>query len=227
MAKGPRDYNHPDMFYSDRLRFMENSILAFLQALFSTFPPSGVLAEAGVGGINAFHYNHEDPSRSELEIEGQGTDNLQNVEARPKIVVARGPVQFQQASINGMIGSQNMSLQRQRHAVIMAGSVGISCYSREELEADRLAEICASSIEGFQPIIRKYGFLEIRTAQIGQRAMIKSDARPELFVTPVLLRTSVTANWKREVVDPVKLRKMILEFNIQPVDLTVQTTVKA
>ena len=216
MAQGPRDYNDPNYFYSDRLRFMENSILSFLQTLFSTFPPDQ----------SALHYNHEDPDKTEINIEGQATDNLQTVDHRPKVVVARGPVQFQQAGINGFIGSQNLSLGRQRHAVIMAGSVGISCYSREELEADRLAEICASSIEAFQPIIRKYGFLEIRTAQIGQRAMIKGDARPELFVTPVLLRTSVTANWNREVVDPVMLRKWILEFQVQPVGLTVSTTVK-
>lgn len=226
MAKGPREYHNPNAFYSDRLRFMENSILSFLQSLFSTFPPQGELGTDVEGSLNAFHYDHEDPTKSEISIEGQGTDNLQNIESRPKIVVARGPVQFQQASVNGMIGSQNLSLKSQRHAIIMAGSVGISCYSREELEADRLAEICASSIEGFQPIIRKYGFLEIRTAQIGQRAMIKSDARSELFVTPVLLRTSVTSNWKRDVVDPVLLRKIILEVNVQPVDLTIKTTVK-
>jgi hypothetical protein len=201
---------------------MENSILAFLQALFSTFPKRGEIP-----GLNAFHYDHESTDESEIDILGQAADNLTNVDTRPKVVVARGPVQFQQAGVNGFIGGQNLSLASQRHAIIMAGSVGISCYSREELEADRLAEICASSIEAFQPIIRKYGFLEIRTAQIGQRAMIKGDARPELFVTPVMLKTSVTSNWKREVVDPVMLRKFILQFTVRPPDVTVSTTVQS
>jgi hypothetical protein len=217
MAQGPRDFTDPNYFYTDKLRFMENSVLSFLQILFATFPPG------------CMHYEHEqtDANITEIHIEGQGTDNLQVVDNRPKIVVARGPVQFQQAGMNAMIGSANTSLLSQRHATIMAGSVGISCYSREELEADKIAEICASAIEAFQPIIRKYGFLEIRTAQIGQRAMIKSDSRPELYVTPVLLRTSVTANWNRSVIDPVKLRKYILEFKIAPpIDLTVSTTVK-
>lgn len=221
MAMGPRDYTNPNMFYSDRLRFMENSILAFLQALFSTFPKHGVTDIP----YNCFHYDHDDPTETEINIEGQSTDNLLTVDNRPKIVVARGAVTFQQPGVNAFIGAQNLSLGSQRHAIIMAGSVGISCYSREELEADRLAEICASSIEAFQPIIRKYGFLEIRTSQIGQRAMIKGDARPELFVTPVLLKTSVTANWKREVVDPVALRKIILNIQAQPGNLNVSTTV--
>lgn len=218
MALGPRDYTNPDLFYCDKLRFMENAILGFLQALFSTFPPKGTSPNSSI----SFHYDHEDADKTEINIEGQQTDNLQSVDNRPKIVVARGPVQFQQAGVNGFIGSQNLSLGSQRHAIIMAGSVGISCYSREELESDRLAEICASSIEAFQPIIRKYGFLEIRTAQIGQRALIKADARPELFVTPVMVRTSVTSNWKREVVDPVKLRKIILEIQAKTPQGTIE-----
>lgn len=221
MALGPRDYNNPNMFYNDKLRFMENSILSFLQALFSTFPKFGTTDI----DYNCFHYDHENPSESEILIEGQATDNLENVEHRPKIIVTRGPVTFQQAGVNGFIGAQNLSLSKQKHSVIMAGSVGISCYSREELEADRIAEICASSIEAFQPIIRKYGFLEIRTAQIGQRAMLKSGARPEQFITPVLLKTSVTSNWTRQIVDPVELRKIILQVNVQPVGINVSTTV--
>jgi len=194
---------------------MENSVLSFLQSLFSTFP-----ANSG-----NYHYNHDSAEVSEIEICGARTDNLTTVDTRPRIVASRGPVQFQQAGINGFIGSQNLSLGNQRHAMIMAGSVGINCYSREDLETDKLAEICATSIEAFSPIIRKYGFLEIRTTQIGQRAVIKSDARPELHVTPVLLRTSVTANWSRQVVDPVLLRKLILEVNFQPVNITTQTIV--
>ena len=171
------------------------------------FPPKGS------EGANGFHYDHEDVDATEINIEGQHTDNLQTVDNRPKITVARGPVQFNQAGVNAFVGAQNLSLKNQRHAIIMTGSVGISCYSREELESDRLAEICASSIEAFQPIIRKYGFLEIRASQIGQRALIKSDARSELIVTPVMLKTSVTANWRREVVDPVLLRNIILNVN--------------
>ena len=219
MAMGPRDFTNPNMFYADKLRFMENSVLAFLQSLFSTFPPQAV------DGMGNYHYDHENDELSQIKIEGQSTDNLESVDNRPKIVVVRGPVSFQQAGVNGFIGSQNLSMAKQRHSVIMAGSVGISCYSREELEADRIAEICASSIEAFQPIIRKYGFLEIRTAQIGQRAMIKGDSRPELFITPVMLKTSVTSNWKREVVDPVELRKIILQMQVRPGDFNVSTTV--
>lgn len=225
MALGPRSTINPNEFYRDRLRFMENTILAFLQAIFSQMPKQGEATETVNGpdgpSLCWFHYDADNPDDSEISIMGQSTDNLVTVDERPRITVARGPVQFQQAGINASIGSANLSLAKQRHAIIMAGSVGISCYSREQLEADRIAELCASSIEAFQPIIRKYGFLEIRASQIGQCALIKSDARPELFVTPVLIRASVTSNWTRQKVDPVKLRKIVQEFIIEPVGLTV------
>lgn len=203
MVTGPKSFLDPSILNDGRLKLMENAVLGFLQGLFATFPPRGIAGSIGL------HYDHENVDNTEINIEGQYTDNLQTVDNRPKITVARGPVSFQQAGINASIGSQNLSLAKQRHAIIMAGSVGISCYSKEELESDRMAEICARSIEAFQPIIRQYGFLEIRTSQIGQRALVKSDSRSELFVTPVMLRTSVTAKWTREVVDPVKLRTIV------------------
>lgn len=210
MALGPRDYINPNLFYTESLRFMENSVLAFLQALFSTFP------KVPTADFGKYHFDPNSDADCDLFITGASTDNLEIVDSKPRIVVARGPVNFQQAGINGLIGSQNLSLANQRHATILQGTVGISCFSREDLEADRLAEICASAIEAFNPVIRKYGYLEIRTAQIGQRALIRSDARPEVCVTPVLVKTAVTKNWKRQVVDPVELRKIILQVTTTP-----------
>lgn len=210
MALGPRDYVNPNLFYADNLRFMENSVLAFLQALFSTFP------KEPVDGVGKYHFDPESDANCDLFITGANTDNQEIVDSKPRIIVARGPVSFQQAGINGMIGSQNLSVARQKHATILQGTVGISCFSREELEADRLAEICASAIEAFNPVIRKYGYLEIRTAQIGQRAIIRADARPEVCITPVLVKTAITKNWNREVVDPVKLRNIILQVCAKP-----------
>lgn len=210
MARGPSDYIDPNKFYANTLRFMENSFLVFLQALFSNFPP----------GQDSLHYD-ESPELSEIAIEGQGTDNLTNVDTRPKIVVARGAVRMNKTGINNFIGAKNLTLERRQHAVIRSGTVGISCYSREDLEADRIAEIVASSIESMTDVIRKFGFLEVRATDIGQRAMIKSDSRPELFVTPVLIRAQVVENYSRRIVDPVRLREFIYQFIINPVGLKI------
>lgn len=210
MAQGPRDYIDPNKYFTNSLKFMENSFLVFLQSLFSQFTPNS----------NQFHYD-DDPEVTEIAIEGQNTSNLTNVDTRPKLVVARGSVRINPSGINNTIGSANLSLRQRKIAAIRAGTVGISCYSRNDLEADRLAEIVADSIESMTDIIRQLGFLEVRATDIGQRAMIKSDSRPELFVTPVLVRAQITKNYTRQVVDPVLLRKIIFQYVIQPVNLKI------
>jgi hypothetical protein len=222
VAMGPRDFIDPNTFYPNTLRFMENSILAFLQALFSTFPARNQLA----GPVDYFNY-HYDPidELSEISIEGQNTDNLNKVDSRPKIVVARGAVGYNKVGINNFVGSSSMQLSPRRHATILSGTVGISCFSREDLEADRLAMICADAIEQFNFVIRKHGYLQIHTTQIGQRALIIKDSRPELHVTPVLIKTEVTKNWTTQTVDPVRLRKVLLQSIVNPGGLLQESEV--
>jgi hypothetical protein len=222
VAMGPRDFINPNIFYPNTLRFMENSILAFLQALFSTFPAKNQLAEP-LDYLN-YHYDPVD-ELSEISIEGQNTDNLNKVDSRPKIVVARGAVSFNQVGINNFVGAASLSLNPRKFATILSGTVGISCFAREDLEADRLAMICADAIEQFSPVIRKHGFLQIHTAQIGQRAIIMKDSRPDLHVTPVLLKAEVTKNWTTQVVDPIRLRKILLQSVVNPGGLSQNSEV--
>lgn len=85
--------------------------------------------------------------------------------------------------------------------------------------------ICADSIEMFSNVIRKHGYLQIHTSQIGQRAMIMKDARPELHVTPVLIRTEITKNWSSEVVDPIVLRKVLIAATVNPGGIQQNTEV--
>lgn len=215
MAQGPNaHYINPNKYFTNSLLFMENSFLTFLQSLFSAFPP----------GDNCFHYD-DTSELSEISIEGQGTENLERVDTRPKIVVARGPVSINKTGIGNFVGSKNLSPEMRKYSAIRSGTVGISCYSRTDLEADKLAEICADAIESMAPVIRQFGFLEVRSTQIGQRAMIKSDSRTELFVTPVLIRVQLTKNYTASIVDPVKLRQIFYQFIVQPVNLKIPPTV--
>jgi len=216
VAQGPNaHFIDPNERFPNSLRFMENAFLIFLQGMFSAFDPDA---------NGSLHYDDND-ALTKIRIEGQNTDNLEAVDTRPKIVVARGPVGILKSGINNFIGSRNLSPEMRRFATIRSGTVGISCYSRNDLEADRIAEICADGIESMVNVIRTFGFLEVRSQQIGQRAMIKSDSRPELFVTPVLIKAQVTKNYKLNVVDPVKLRQIIYEFIVNPVNLKIPPTV--
>jgi len=202
-----RDIFDPNKRYANTLLFMENSILGFLQALFSTF--------AAGNDPKLYHYG-DDPETTEIFIEGQGTDNLTNVDVRPKIVVARGPVSWNKTHIGNFIGSKNLSMESRSYASIYNGTVGISCFSREDLEADHLAQLCFDSVEAFQYKLHKFGFLSINSAQVGQRGLIKQDSRPDLTVTPVLIRVQITKQWKTNIVDPVKLREIFVQLITNP-----------
>jgi hypothetical protein len=52
--------------------------------------------------------------------------------------------------------------------------------------------------------------LVLQAQQVGKPALIKKDSRPELWVTPVLIKTSVTDNWTVTKTDPVKLKEVIV-----------------
>lgn len=204
---GRRDVLDPNILYPNVLQFTENTILAFLQVLFNTFP-------AGASP-RCYHYS-EDPATTEIEIEGQNTDNLKNVDVRPKITVARGPMAWSNTHINNFVGSKNLSVEARRYAAVDRGTVGISCFSRNDLEADKIAYICYSSIRSFGPVLQRLGYLSIKAAQVGQRGMIRSDSIPNLFVTPVLVQVEVASEWKLSKLDPVKLREGLVQFILKP-----------
>ena len=202
-----RDVFNPNQLYPNTLRFMENAILGFLQAVFSQFPAGS--------DPKGFHWAPT-PDTTEIFIEGRRTDNLVDVDVRPKIVVARGPVSWNKTHIGNLVGSKNMSIEKRKYASIYSGTVGISCFSREDLEADHLAQLCFDMVEAFQFKLHKYGFLSINSAQIGQCGLVKQDSRPDLSVTPVLIKVQVTKQWKTMVMDPVQLRDIFIQYVIKP-----------
>ena len=207
MGSGQQDGLDPNRQYPNILQFMENSMLGFLQVLFSTFPEGS--------NPRTFHYN-DDPATTEIEIEGQNTDNLKNVGTRPKITVARGPLSWVNTHINNFVGSKNLSMASRKFASINRGSIGVSCFSRNDTEADHIAQICYDAITGFTPELQRLGYLTIKAAQIGQRGMIKSDVIPTLFVTPVLVQVEISREWTMRRLDPVKLREVLVELVTKP-----------
>lgn len=198
----PKDFIDPNRSFPDSGEFMERGMLQFLQALFSTFPP----------GSN-FHWD-ENPEERELEIMGKETDNLEKTDTRPKIVVYRGPMQWEGRSLGNMVGSQNLSIAKRQYADINDGTISINSFSREGLESDRLSNICYMAIKQFRPVLQKFGFLMIHSSSRGARAKIKAGVRPELYVTPVLVSVQVTSNWSNTVVDPVKLREILIQLSV-------------
>lgn len=207
MAQGPQDLVDPNIAFGDQsFKFLENSILQFYQILFSTFKPGSL------------HFEPGDSANSDIRIEGRNTDNLEDVDTRPKIVVSRGPVLWQNTGTGGsnFVGSANLSRFERKHTGMNDATIAVSCFSREDLEADRIAQICFDAPMMLKDVLHRFGFLTIQSVQAGQRAKIRSDARPELFVAPVLIQAKVTRNYKVQYTNPVQLRKIMIQFLLAP-----------
>ena len=192
-----RDADDPQKLYFNTSRFMENVIMEFLRAVFMTFPDEDLRWSP-------------DAETSRIVIEGRSTDNTRDIDTRPKIVVMRGTVGWQNRGIGNFVGSANLSQFRQTFADVEDGTVGVSCFSREDLESDTIAQIVYNAIKMSRTVLQRLGFLTIRSAQLGQRGLIKSDSRPELWVTPVVAMVQTTKNWTVRVSDPIKMREEIL-----------------
>jgi hypothetical protein len=205
MATGQLDFIQPNKRFSNTFLFMERSITQFLQILFSTFEPQ-----------KGFYHYSDLPEETEIDIEGRRTENLKSIDTRPKIVVYRGPVSWENHSVGSLVGSKNLSQYNRSFTDINSGTVSINCFSQEEQEADLLANICFDSIKMFRETIQKFGFLSIRSAQAGQRGLIKSDAKDGLFVVPVIIEVEVTKNWQTSKVDPIKLRQILVQLMTTP-----------
>ena len=208
MSQGLKDFIDPDKTFPDTLKFSENSMLLFYQLLFSTFPP----------GKDCFHYD-DNPDLSEISIQGRDAKDLESVDTRPKIVVTRGGFTWDGRGVGNSVGSSapamnRLSSQSRKFADINTGTVGVSCFSRNDLEADRIAQICFDSITMFRETLQRFGFLTIKASQVGARGLIKSDAIPELYVTPVLIQMQITRNWTLSKLDPVKLRNILLQLDL-------------
>lgn len=206
MSSIQKSYLDPNKMFPDPLLFMEEQTCGFLQALFGQFTPKS----------GCYHFSTDDADSTEILIEGRSTDNLQNVDTRPKIVVGRGPSVWENRGINNLVGSKNLSFDRQRFSDIIEGTVGISCFARELRESSAIANICFGAFKKFQTVLRQQGYLLIKSTQVGQTAKIKSDVRPELFVTPVMVRIQLTQNWTVTKAAPVKLQKFETEVIPDP-----------
>jgi len=204
MSSGQRDYIDPNKRFPDVFRFMEYNLLQFLQILFSTFPPKNL------------HYSDND-NETDIKIEGQRTDNLKTMDTRPKIVVARGRVDWEGRGIGNFVGSANLSRFNRRFTDINSAPIMVTSFSREDLEADRIAQICFDSIKQFREVIQTFGFLSVKSVSAGQRAIIRgNESRPELTAVPVMVQVQITRNWTLTKTDPVKLREYLLLLNVDP-----------
>ena len=160
--------------------------LEFLQTLYSE------------AGPDTRRHWHEDINQSDIHITDKYAFNLDDVQVRPAIVANRGPVRWMNSS--GFQQMQEMSFKTERvtSTDLIVGSVIFNCFSREGVEAEAIAGDVFDWFRVFRKPLRKDGLFRVQSTTMGEEALVKADARPDLSVVPVQIEASVQVRWSIE-----------------------------
>lgn len=181
--------------------FLKRTALEFLQVIFSERAPE------------SFHYD-EDDEKSRIIIADVHAVDLQTVGSRPAIVAVRGPLTWTGTGLGGnSLEKRQISTGKYTFNDILTGSVAISCIAREGIEAEQIGDIVFNSFKWFQPILRQYGFLSIKSLNIGAETLIESEgADDKTYVVPIYLTAQIQERWTLDTVAERKLQKIVTRF---------------
>jgi hypothetical protein len=171
-----------DGFNFDPLTHFTRIFCKFLQKVFSGFEKGN------------YHWS-EDEKLTDIVISDQATVAKETVERRPAILVARGPANFSNLSLNQLAGplvgysdintvsqvKPNIDPQAgtERHTDLIAGTMIYNCLSREGLEAQRLAWAC-----GYFTRALKAALLRAGLHRVGEDVGFGGESPPGSLVTP-------------------------------------------
>jgi hypothetical protein len=185
--------------------FLKRTTIEFLQILF------------GTRAVGSYHYDADD-TKTEIQIGDQHTVDLEAVHVRPGIVAVRGPLTWQNIGLGGnAFEKQNRTTGDTTFNDLLTGSVAFSCISREGIEAEQLAHLVFNSFKFFRPVLQKYGFLSIKSLNIGGESLVVQDGdNDDLYLVPVYVTASVQDRWKLSDDAAKKLERIIIETFTTP-----------
>lgn len=164
---------------------VKNRIIEFMQFIFSN--------------SSKFTYN-SDPLSSKISI-SDVFPKKEDFEKKPAIVVRRenmfltnrGIGHFKGWTFSKNFGSQFMDM--------LKSQVVIECYSREGLEAEKIANIVFGSLLYFRRKLREVGRIhDVLVANIGPEIPQKTSSEITLSMVPVQLSFTFTEMWTTETI---------------------------
>jgi len=160
-----------------------------------------------------------DQAKTQLNIVDKYAFNLTQVTNNPAIVANRGPLAWMNKG--GIAKRQGLDFRtgKETFTDLVRGSVTLSVFSRSGLEAENMAGFIFESLTSFRYTLRNltnrgriqsnFGLFKIEAATIGEEALVKSNARPELSVVPVAIAAIAQRRWSVEPRDARKLQQVV------------------
>lgn len=150
-----------------------------------------------------------DNTKTEIVICDKYAFNLDQVGATPAIVANRGPQQWATTSGFRQMQTIDMRFDRRTHTDLVRGGCVLSCFSREGEEAENIAGYLFEAFQSLRDPARKLarpgimapthlGFFKIQATTMGEEALVKASARPDISVVPVAILAMVQRRWSVE-----------------------------
>jgi len=181
--------------------FFKRTALEFLQVIFST------RAEG------SFHYDPDD-TKTEIIISDVHAVDLKMTGMRPCIVAVRGPMSWQGPGL-GSVLNRDIPTGRYDYKELLTGSMALSCVSREGVEAEQIAHLVFNSFKYFRPILQQYGFVQIKSLNIGGESLIEIDGSNDMLVAvPIMISAMIEDQWSLENTAASTLKRIVIShFN--------------
>lgn len=178
--------------------FLKRTSLEFLQIIF------------GARAKDHFHYDKDD-SLTDIQISDIHAVNLTTVNRRPAVIATRGPLSWQGTGLGGnSLETRNMKTGDHTFNDMLIGSVSFSCMSREGVEAEQLAHIVFNSFKFFRPELQKYGFMTIKSMNIGAETLIEQEGSEDVTtIVPVYITAMIQDRWTLSDEAGRKLREIV------------------
>ena len=182
---------------------IKNFTLEICQLLFYQGNPTGIRWDL-------------DETDRQIAITDKYGFNASQVGVQPAVVANRGPLIWTKSSGFRQMQSLDFRNDRRVYTDLVRGAATLSVFSRQGIEAERIAGYIWESFQFFRDTLRKLarrgimfphhlGFFKIEATSMGEEALIKADARPDSSVVPVAIQASVQRRW---AIQPMSARKL-------------------
>lgn len=119
--------------------------------------------------------------------------NLESATVQPVVSVRRGPISWRNQHIDQAVWTNYAN--KDIHTDLIQASVAIGCYSRQGLEAERIAGFVFGLFTYFKSVLREQGFHTIMSAQLGDEQILKATSTAEVVMVPVIVSCEIQDTW--------------------------------
>jgi len=220
---GTPDYKDTRTPVGNPLRYPRRAMIEILQSAFeSEYLYTDTEGERVVNRFLVKLDEKGEPKEdSRLVIADGWTNELEQKDPRPMVIVNRGDFGFLQLAVGAsqthgwprykINQEAKTATKTEEFTDLTEMPLQLSCLARQELEAEELAWACALLVKMMHfELQEKSQLFRISIPRVGAPAIVKSDSQIDLFLTPVMFTVNQSIRWT--VTRPVRLGRLVLQF---------------